>query len=65
MVQFAPCRDLSLLLLFLGISNLFGILTDKQEDAKIYHMDAGNVEIYLSVDSGLRCQLEMKTVIYS
>ena len=38
------------ILLFVG--NLLGILTDKQEDAKAYYMEAGNVGIDLAVDTG-------------
>lgn len=37
------------ILLFVG--NLLGILTDKQEDAKAYYMEAGNVGIDLAVDT--------------
>ena len=37
-------------LLFVG--NLLGILTDKQEDAKEYYMEAGTVGIDLAVDTG-------------
>ena len=40
------------LLLLLGVSTLLGILTDKQEDAKQYYMEAGNVGIELMVDNG-------------
>ena len=44
-------RRLSLfILLFVG--NLLGILTDKQEEAKQYYMEAGNVGIDLAVDNG-------------
>lgn len=43
---------LSLLLLLFGSSTLLGILTDKQEDAKEYYMEAGNVAIDLTVDNG-------------
>ena len=38
-------------LLFIS-STLLGILTDKVEDAKEYYMEAGNVAIELSVDTG-------------
>ena len=38
------------ILLFVG--NLLGILTDRQEDAKQYYMEAGNVGIDLAVDTG-------------
>ena len=38
-------------LLFIS-STLLGILTDKQEDAKEYYMEAGNVAIDLTVDNG-------------
>ena len=38
--------------LLLGVSSLLGILTDKQEDAKEYYMEAGNVGIDLAVDTG-------------
>ena len=40
------------LLILLFVGNLLGILTDKQEDAKQYYMEAGNVGIELSVDNG-------------
>ena len=43
---------LSLLLLLFGSSTLLGILTDKVEDAKEYYMNAGNVAIDLTVDTG-------------
>ncbi len=45
------CAGLSLFLL-LGVSSLLGILTDKAEDAKEYCMEAGNVAIDLTVDTG-------------
>ena len=38
-------------LLFIS-STILGILTDKQEDAKEYYMEAGNVGIDLDVDTG-------------
>lgn len=40
------------LLILLFVGNLLGILTDKQEDAKRYYMEAGNVGIDLAVDTG-------------
>ena len=40
------------LLILLFVGNLLGILTDKQEDAKQYYMEAGNVGIDLAVDTG-------------
>ena len=40
------------LLILLFVGNLLGILTDKQEDAKQYYMEAGNVGIDLMVDTG-------------
>ena len=40
------------LFLQLGVSSLLGILTDRQEDAKEYYMEAGNVAIDLTVDTG-------------
>ena len=40
------------LFILLIVSNLLGILTDKQEDAKQYYMEAGNVGIDLTVDTG-------------
>ena len=43
---------LSLLLLLFGSSTILGILTDRQEDAKQYYMEAGNVGIDLAVDTG-------------
>ena len=43
---------LSIFLLLFGSSTLLGILTDKQEDAKEYYMNAGNVAIELTVDAG-------------
>lgn len=52
-----PKRILSIsaglsLFLLLGVSTLLGILTDKQEDAKEYYMEAGTVGIDLAVDTG-------------
>ena len=50
---------LSLLrLLFVG--NLLGILTDKQEDAKEYYMNAGTVGIDLAVDTGTEDAVEIR-----
>ena len=43
---------LSLLLLLFGSSTLLGILTDRQEDAKEYYIEAGDVAIELTVDNG-------------
>ena len=43
---------LSLLSLLFISSTLLGILTDRQEDAKGYYMNAGNVAIELTVDNG-------------
>lgn len=40
------------LLILLFVGNLLSILTDKQEDAKQYYMEAGNVGIDLAVDTG-------------
>lgn len=40
------------LLILLFVGNLLGILTDKQEDAKAYYMEAGTVGIDLTVDTG-------------
>ena len=40
------------LLILLFVGNLLGILTDKQEDARQYYMEAGNVGIDLAVDNG-------------
>ncbi|MBQ8306754.1 MAG: hypothetical protein IJX90_11130 [Blautia sp.] len=40
------------LLILLFVGNLLGILTDKQEDAKEYYMEAGTVGIDLAVDTG-------------
>ena len=50
---------LSLLCLLL-VSNLLGILTDKQEDAKQYYMEAGNVGIDLAVDTGSEDAIEIR-----
>ena len=50
---------LSLLCLLL-VSNLLGILTDKQEDAKQYYMEAGNVGIDLAVDTGSEDAIEIQ-----
>ena len=43
---------LSLLSILFITSTLLVILTDKQEDAKAYYMEAGNVGIDLAVDTG-------------
>lgn len=43
---------LSLCGLLLISSTLLGILTDRQEDAKEYYMNAGTVGIDLTVDTG-------------
>ena len=40
------------LLILLFVGNLLGILTDRQEDARQYYMEAGNVGIDLAVDTG-------------
>ena len=40
------------LLILLFVGNLLGILTYRQEDAKQYYMEAGNVGIDLAVDTG-------------
>ncbi len=40
------------LLILLFVGNLLGILNDKQEDARQYYMEAGNVGIDLAVDTG-------------
>ena len=45
-------------LLFVG--NLLGILTDKQEDAKEYYMNAGTVGIDLAVDTGTEDAIEIQ-----
>ena len=49
---FSVSAGLSLLLLLFGTSTLLGVLTDRQEDAKQYYMEAGNVGIDLAVDTG-------------
>ena len=41
------------------VSNLLGILTDRQEDAVQYYMPAGNVAIELSVDTGTEDAIEI------
>ena len=51
---------LSLLILLFGTSTLLGILTDKQEDAKQYYMEAGNVGIDLMVDTGTEDAIEIQ-----
>lgn len=51
---------LSLFLLLYGISTLLGILTDKQEDARQYYMEAGNVGIDLMVDNGSDDAIEIQ-----
>lgn len=51
---------ISLLSLLLGSSTLLGILTDRQEDAKEYYMNAGNVAIELTVDNGDTEAIEIK-----
>ena len=48
------------LLCLLLVSNLLGILTDKQEDAKQYYMPAGNVGIDLMVDNGSEDAVEIQ-----
>ena len=40
------------LFVLLFVSNLLGILTDKQKDARQYYMESGNVAIELTVDTG-------------
>lgn len=51
---------LSLLLLLFGSSTLLGILTDRQEDAKGYYMNAGTVGIDLAVDTGSEDAIEIR-----
>ena len=48
------------LLILLFVGNLLGILTDKQEDAKEYYMEAGNVAIDLAVDTGTEDAIEIQ-----
>lgn len=51
---------LSLFLLLFGTSTLLGILTDRQEDAVQYYLEAGNVAIELSVDNGSDDAIEIQ-----
>ena len=44
----------------LVVGQMLGILTDKVEDAKEYYMEAGNVAIELSVDTGSDEAIEVK-----